>query len=72
MIKQAPYGYDYTPDGNLIPIERDIILLEEAQKLLDLQAVSLREAAEMLSTEGSRYISHEGLRKRLLTPIRRV
>lgn len=71
VISKAPYGYDVTPDGNLVPLEKDLYLLEEAVKLIDLKALSLREAAAWISSEGSRYISHEGLRKRMLTDIRR-
>lgn len=67
---QPPFGYDLTEDGNLIPIEEDLEMLEEVKELIDVQALSIREGALWLSMKSSRTISHEGLRKRLRREVR--
>lgn len=69
-MKQPPFGYDITEEGNLIPIEDDLSILEEVHDLLEMRAISLRDAATWLSVESSRSISHEGLRKRLRSGVR--
>jgi hypothetical protein len=63
--RHIPFGYFQDPDDkNLLqPIEKELILLEEAKK--HLKKYSLREVAHWLSKESGREISHEGLRKRL-------
>lgn len=67
---KAPFGYDVTDEGHLIPIEDDLTLLEEVKELVEAKALSLRDGALWLSSKSSRSISHEGLRKRLSKPIR--
>lgn len=67
---KAPFGYDVTEEGNLIPIEDDLRLLKEIKDMLDVNALSLRDGALWLSVHSSRSISHEGLRKRLMKPVR--
>jgi len=69
-IYRPPFGYDNTEEGHLIPIEEDLTSLEEVKEMLDIQALSWREAAIWLSCNCSRSISHEGLRKRLKNPVR--
>lgn len=67
---KPPFGYDVTEEGNLIPMEDDLEMLEEIKEMLEVKALSLREAALWLSMKSSRTISYEGLRKRLLRPVR--
>jgi len=66
---KPPFGYDVTQNGNLIPITTDLELLQEMHEALEMKAISLRDAALYLSYKGSRTISHEGLRKRLRSPV---
>jgi hypothetical protein len=63
--RHVPFGYKQDPDDEnlLTPVEKELILLEEAKK--HLKRYSLREVANWLSRESGRTISHEGLRKRL-------
>lgn len=69
-IRKPPFGYDLTEEGNLVPIEEDLEMLEEIKDMLEAKALSLRDGALWLSVKSSRNISHEGLRKRLMRPIR--
>lgn len=64
-MRRPPWGYEFTEEWNLIPIEEDLELLKTVKDLLEIKAISLRDAALYLSAKGSRSISHEGLRKRL-------
>lgn len=64
------YGYDVTEEGKYIPLETDLELLQEVKDLLEIRAISLRDAATWMSAKGSRKISYEGLRKRLRQPVR--
>lgn len=64
------FGYEYTEEGNRIPVEGELQKLEEVKDMLDVKALSLRDAATYLSHETGRSISHEGLRKRLTKPVR--
>jgi len=69
-IYKPPYGYDSTEEGNLIPIEDELELLAEVADMVEERALSLRDAALWLSHKTGRKISHEGLRKRLMQPVR--
>ena len=46
------------------PIPHEIDLLRQAKRYVDLQAFSLREAAEWLKSKTGKSISHVGLQKR--------
>jgi hypothetical protein len=67
---KPPFGYDVTEEGNLIPLEDDLELLEEIAELVEQRALSFRDGALWLSAKSSRTISHEGLRKRLMQSVR--
>jgi len=69
-IYRAPFGYDATDDGYLIPVEDDLEALQLVNDMVKENALSIREGAVWLSDKCSRTISHEGLRKRLRTPVR--
>lgn len=66
-----PFGYEYADEekNTIRPIEKDLQLLEEIKELLDVKALSLREAAIWLSAHASRKISFEALRVRLKRPV---
>ena len=66
ISRTIPFGYEVDPDDPdvLIPIKTELDLLEKAKKLL--VQYSYREVAHWLSTNTNRYISHIGLRKRVL------
>lgn len=61
----VPFGYkqDENDENLLTPVEKELILLEEAKK--HLKKYSLREVADWLTKQSGRKISHEGLRKRI-------
>lgn len=61
----TPFGYEEDPNDRdiLLPIEKELVLLEEAKKLL--KYYSSREVAEWLSKQSGRSISHTGLLKRV-------
>lgn len=63
--RHIPFGYEQDPDDPdiLLPIERELELLEQAK--IYMRRYSLRQVARWLSEESGRYISHEGLRKRV-------
>jgi hypothetical protein len=63
--RHIPFGYEQCPDDPdiLLPIERELELLEQAK--IYMRRYSLRQVANWLSEESGRYISHEGLRKRV-------
>ena len=69
-IYRPPFGYDSTEEGNLLPIESDLEVLTEVSELIEIKALSIREGAIWISDQCSRTISHEGLRKRLRSPVR--
>jgi len=63
--RHVPFGYRQDPDDPyiLLPIEEELELLEQAK--IYMRRYSLRQVARWLSEESGRYISHEGLRKRV-------
>ena len=65
VARTVPFGYepDLTDPDILLPIEKELIALEKAKKLL--KEDSYREVANWLSKETGRSISYEGLRKRV-------
>jgi hypothetical protein len=66
IARTVPFGYklnDEDPDI-LDPIPTELDLLEKARS--HVNQYSYREVANWLSTNTGRYISHVGLRKRLL------
>jgi len=69
---KPPFGYDVTEEGNLIPLEDDLELLEEIAAMVEERALSIRDGAVWLSAKSSRTISHEGLRKRLKQKVRLI
>ena len=68
-IYRPPFGYDVTEDGYLVPVEDDLEALQLVNDMIKDNALSIREGALWLSDKCSRTISHEGLRKRLRTPV---
>ena len=60
--------FGYNSDGSENP--QDLEILEQAKTYLDAGA-SLRNVAAFVSSEASRSISHEGLKKRLKQPVRK-
>lgn len=61
----VPFGYEQDPNDEhvLLPVEKELILLEEAKK--HLKKYSLRDVAAWLSHQSGRGISHVGLRNRI-------
>lgn len=61
LSKYLPFGYveDENDPTILLPVEKELVLLEQAKKYL--QAYSLRDVAAWLSEKSGRYISHTGL-----------
>tara|TARA_R100000951_G_scaffold56153_2_gene47158 strand:- start:191 stop:607 length:417 start_codon:yes stop_codon:yes gene_type:complete len=61
----VPFGYRQDPDDCdiLLPIPKELDLLEEAKKYL--RQYSYRDVAAWLSEQSDRYISHVGLMKRV-------
>lgn len=61
----VPFGYEPHPDDPdiLLPVEKELLLLEEAKK--HLKNYSLRDVAAWLSTRSGRSISHVGLSNRV-------
>jgi hypothetical protein len=61
----VPFGYKQDPDDPdiLLPIQRELELLEQAKK--HLKQYSLRAVADWLSKESGRSISFVGLRSRI-------
>ena len=71
IARTVPFGYkqsEQDPDI-LDPIPTELDLLEKARSYVN--QYSYREVANWLSTNGGRYISHVGLRKRLENERRR-
>jgi hypothetical protein len=63
--RYIPFGYEQDPEDPdiLLPIHEELELLEKAK--IYLRRYSLRQVANWLTEESGRYISHEGLRKRV-------
>lgn len=63
--RQVPFGYKQDPDDSdiLLPIDKELNLLEEAKKYL--KQYSYRDVSAWLSEQSNRYISHVGLMKRV-------
>jgi hypothetical protein len=61
----VPFGYMVSPDDPdiLLPVEKELILFEEAKK--HLKQYSLRDVAAWLSAKSGRSISHVGLDNRV-------
>lgn len=62
----VPFGYEVDPNDPdvLLPVEKELMLFEEAKK--HLKQYSLRDVAAWLSQTSGRSISHVGLRTRVL------
>ena len=69
--RTCPFGYEEDPEneGMLLPVIKELELLEEAKKLL--KDYSLRTVAEWLTQNSGRYISHVGLQKRVKQDVHR-
>jgi hypothetical protein len=63
--RTAPFGYMEDPDepGILLPIQRELELLEQAKRYL--KQYGSRPVAAWLSEQSGRHISHAGLLKRI-------
>ena len=63
--RHIPFGYRQDPDDCdiLLPIPKELDLLEEAKKYL--KQYSYRDVSAWLSEQSGRYISHVGLMKRV-------
>ena len=63
--RTIPFGYRQDPDDQdvLLPVEKELKLLEDAKK--HLRRFSLRDVSAWLSEESGRYISHMGLSNRI-------
>lgn len=66
VSRVVPFGYMQDPEDPdmLLPVEKELILFEEAKK--HLKQYSLRDVAAWLSAKSGRYISHVGLRTRVM------
>ncbi len=65
ISRTIPFGYERDPEDEdiIIPIVHELEALEQAK--IFLTEYSYREVADWLSTHTGKYISHEGLRKRV-------
>lgn len=65
--RHVPFGYeqDENDPDLLLPIPRELELLEKAKKFLNQDGYGLRPVARWLTAESGRYISHVGLHKRV-------
>ena len=63
--RQVPFGYRQDPNDCdiLLPIDKELNMLEEAKKYL--KQYSYREVSAWLTTQSGRSISHMGLKKRV-------
>lgn len=68
-MRKPAFGYKIE-DDRVVEDKDQMLLLQEAKDLLEIKAMSLREAAEWLSSSTGRRISHEGLNKRLKRPLK--
>lgn len=66
VSRVVPFGYMQDPEDPdmLLPVEKELLLFEEAKK--HLKQYSLRDVAAWLSAKSGRYISHVGLRTRVM------
>ena len=64
-LGKPPFGYDFTNDGHVIPLEDDLEVLSMIGDLIKRGECSLREGADYISHVSSRPISHQGLKLRL-------
>lgn len=62
----VPFGYKQDPEDSqvLLPIEEELLLFEAAK--IHLKSYSLRDVSKWLSAKSGRYISHVGLRARVM------
>lgn len=69
--RTVPFGYEQSPDDPkiLLPVVRELELLEQAKRYL--KEFSFRKVAEWLTQQSGRYISNEGLRKRVKSELTR-
>jgi hypothetical protein len=69
--RHIPFGYEQDPNDPdvLLPIEKELVLLEKAKE--HLKRYSLREVSSWLTKESGRSITYEGLRKRIKIESRR-
>ena len=70
--RQVPFGYKVDPEDKwiLLPIPEELELLEQAKA--HLKQYSYRAVADWLVEKSGRYISHAGLRQRVLGERKRV
>ena len=71
ISRTVPFGYEIDPEDSdfLLPVVKELEALEQAKK--HLRQYSYREVANWLTKETGRYISHEGLKKRIQVERRR-
>jgi len=64
--RQIPFGYKEDPEDDwmLLPVPKELELLETAKE--HLKVYSYRAVADWLLEQSGRYISHSGLRQRIL------
>ena len=69
---RPPFGYKFVDENKdaVEPVEHDLSLLEEVKELLEIKAISLREAHLWVNAHATRSISLYGIRDRLMKPIR--
>lgn len=67
-----PFGYRQDPEDEyiLIPVAKELLLLEEAKTHLK-NGYSLRDVARWLSSQSGRSISHQGLKDRVASDQKR-
>lgn len=70
--KTVPFGYEEDPNDRdiLLPVQKELELLEQAKKYL--KQYGSRPVAAWLSEQSGRYISHVGLLKRVKSEKKRV
>jgi len=63
--RTIPFGYRQDPEDRdiLLPINKELDLLEKAKKLI--KKYSYQEVSNWLTQQSGRYISRDGLRKRI-------
>jgi len=67
-----PFGYKEDPEDSmvLLPVEEELILLEQAKEYL--KSYSLRDVSAWLSNKSGRYLSHVGLSLRVKSEQKRA
>lgn len=70
--RQVPFGYKEDPEDKwiLLPIPEELELLDQAK--VHLKQYSYRAVADWLTEKSGRYISHAGLRQRVLGEKKRI